>query len=100
MEETRKMDWHAWMDQHIPATVIQRGGATAWPKGGQGLVGDSLGPIMHLHDGASEIFYFLAGRCRLQIGISQDFFGPGLLVLLPPEGRPNGCTTDDTASRR
>jgi mannose-6-phosphate isomerase-like protein (cupin superfamily) len=79
------MDWHAWMDQHIPATVIQRGGATVWPKGGQGLIGDSLGPIMHLHDGASEIFYFVAGRCRLEIGNSQEFYGPGDLVLIPPE---------------
>jgi quercetin dioxygenase-like cupin family protein len=79
------MDWHLWINQHIPRTEIQRGGATVWPKDGRGLIGDSLGPIMHLHDGASEIFYFIAGRCRLEIGNSEEFFGPGDFVLVPPE---------------
>jgi mannose-6-phosphate isomerase-like protein (cupin superfamily) len=40
---------------------------------------------LHLHDGASEVFYFLAGRCRLEIGDSEAFFGPGDFVLIPPE---------------
>jgi mannose-6-phosphate isomerase-like protein (cupin superfamily) len=79
------VDWHAWIEQRIPSTEIQRGGATVWPAGGRGLIGDSLGPIMHLHDGASEIFYFIAGRCRLEIGNSEEVFGPGDFVLVPPE---------------
>jgi mannose-6-phosphate isomerase-like protein (cupin superfamily) len=87
------MDWQSWINQHIPFTEIQRGGAAVWPKGGSGLIGDPLGPIMHLHDGASEIFYFIAGRCRLEIGNistgsmhrSEEFFGPGDFVLVPPE---------------
>ena len=79
------MDWHAWIEQRIPATEVQRGGATVWPAGGQGLIGDSLGPVMHLHNGASEIFYFVAGRCRLEIGDSEEFFEPGDFVLVPPE---------------
>ncbi len=78
------MDWHSWIEQHTPFTEIQRGGATVWPHGGKGLIGDSLGPIMHIHDGASEIFYFIAGRCRLEIGNSEEFFGPGDFVLVPP----------------
>jgi mannose-6-phosphate isomerase-like protein (cupin superfamily) len=40
---------------------------------------------MHLHDGASEIFYFVAGRCRLEIGNSEEYFAPGEFVLVPPE---------------
>ena len=40
---------------------------------------------MHLHDGASEIFYFLAGRCRLQVGDTDEYFSPGDFVLVPPE---------------
>ncbi len=56
-----------------------------WPKGGHGLIGDRLGPVLHLHDGASEIFYIVAGRCRLEIGNSDAFFGPGDFVLVPPE---------------
>ncbi len=79
------MDWYSWIDQHIPFTTIQRGGATVWPKGENGLIGDSLGPIMHLHDDASEIFYFISGRCRLEIGNSEEFFSPGDFVLVPPE---------------
>jgi mannose-6-phosphate isomerase-like protein (cupin superfamily) len=78
------MNWQAWIEQRIPFTPIQRGGATVWPQGGHGLIGDSLGPILHLHDDASEIFYFISGRCRLEIGNSEEFFGPGDFVLVPP----------------
>ena len=78
------MDWQTWIEQHIPATEIQRGGATVWPQRGHGLIGDRLGPVMHLHDGASEIFYFVAGRCRLEIGNAEAVFGPGDFVLVPP----------------
>lgn len=79
------MDWQPWIAQHLPLTEIKRGGATVWPRGGRGLIGDSLGPIMHIHDGASEIFYFISGRCRLEIGDSQELFGPGDFVLVPPQ---------------
>jgi quercetin dioxygenase-like cupin family protein len=79
------MDWRSWIEQHTPFTEIQRGGATVWPSGGKGLIGDSLGPIMHIHDGASEIFYFISGQCRLEIGNSEEFFGPGDFVLVPPQ---------------
>lgn len=79
------MDWQPWITQHVPATLNQRGGATVWPKGAGGLIGDALGPVMHLHDDASEIFYFVSGRCRLEIGNTEEFFGPGDFVLVPPE---------------
>ncbi len=79
------MDWHSWIKQSLPRTEIMRGGATVWAKGAKGLVGDTLGPIMHSHDRASEVFYFLAGRCRLEIGDSEEFFGPGDFVLVPPD---------------
>lgn len=79
------MNWQPWIEQRIPVTPIQRGGATVWPKDANGLIGDSLGPILHLHDDASEIFYFISGRCRLEIGNSEEFFGPGDFVLVPPE---------------
>ncbi len=78
------MDWQQWIDQQLPFTQIKRGGATVWPKGGNGLLDDSLGPIMHIHDDASEIFYFVAGRCRLEIGDSEEFFEAGDFVLVPP----------------
>ena len=79
------MDWRTWMAQRIPSSEIQRGGAAVWPAGAKGLIGDSLGPVMHLHDNASEIFYFIAGRCRLELGDSEERFGPGDFVLVPPE---------------
>lgn len=79
------MDWQPWIAQHLPFTEIKRGGATVWTREGHGLIGDSLGPIMHIHDNASEIFYFVAGRCRLEIGNSEEIFGPGDFVLVPPQ---------------
>lgn len=79
------MDWQPWIDQHLPITEIKRGGATVWVRGGKGLIGDALGPIMHIHDDASEIFYFISGRCRLEIGNSEEIFGPGDFVLVPPQ---------------
>jgi len=79
------MNWQTWMEQHLPFTEIKRGGATVWPKGGNGLIGDSLGPVLHSHDNASEIFYFLAGRCRLEIGDTEEFFEAGDFILVPPD---------------
>jgi len=77
------VNWHTWIEQHMPATEIQRGGAAVWPKDGHGLIGDALGPVMHLHDDASEIVYFVGGRCRLEIGSSQEILGAGDFVLVP-----------------
>jgi quercetin dioxygenase-like cupin family protein len=79
------MNWQKWMRQSLPRTDYMRGGATVWPKGGSGLIGDSLGPVMHLHDGASEIFYFISGSCRLEVGNTQELYGRGDFVLVPPE---------------
>lgn len=79
------MDWQKWIQQSLPRTEIMRGGATIWLKGEERLVGDMLGPVMHLHDHASEIFYFVSGRCRLQIGDTEEFFTAGDFVLVPPQ---------------
>lgn len=78
------MDWQALIRQEIPRTRIQRGGLTAWPKGAAGLIGDSLGPVLHLHDDASEIFYFVSGRCRMEVGDQEETFEAGEFVLVPP----------------
>lgn len=79
------MDWHLWISQSLPFTEIKRGGATVWPAGGTRLLDDSLGPVLHSHDNASEIFYFVSGRCRLELGDSAEYFGPGDFVLVPPD---------------
>ena len=78
-------NWQSWTAQSLPRSEIMRGGAAVWPNGAQRLVGDSLGPTMHSHDLASEIFYFVAGQCRLQIGDTTELLGPGDLVLIPPD---------------
>jgi len=78
------MDWHEWIKQSLPRTEIMRGGATVWAKGAQGLIGDALGPVLHLHDGASEIFYFVSGKCRLEVGDTDEYFEPGDFILVPP----------------
>lgn len=79
------VDWREWINQSLPRTEIMRGGATVWESGANGLIGDTLGPVMHLHDGASEIFYFISGKCRLEIGDSEQFFEAGDFVLVPPQ---------------
>jgi len=79
------MDWQEWIEQHLPVTEIKRSGPTVWPKGGSGLIGDALGPVLHSHDEASEIFYFIAGRCRLEVGNTEEFFEPGDFILVPPD---------------
>src|SRR5690242_17329669 len=78
------MDWQQWIEQQLPYTEIKRGGATVWAVGASGLIGDSLGPILHIHDGASEIFYFVSGRCRMEVGDSEEIFEAGDFVLVPP----------------
>lgn len=78
------MEWHSWIQQSTPHTSVQRGGPTVWPKDESGLIGDSLGPVMHLHDDASEVFYFLSGTCRMEIGNTEEIFGAGDFVLVPP----------------
>jgi mannose-6-phosphate isomerase-like protein (cupin superfamily) len=82
------MDFNQWLQQHIPFTEIQRGGPGTWPAGTSRAPNDPLGPVMHLHDDASEIFYFIAGRARLEIGNTEEYFGPGDFVLVPP-GTPH-----------
>jgi quercetin dioxygenase-like cupin family protein len=79
------VDWREWINQSLPRTEIMRGGATVWESGAHGLIGDTLGPVMHLHDGASEIFYFISGKCRLEVGGSDEFFTAGDFVLVPPQ---------------
>ena len=79
------MDWHTWIEQSLPRTEIMRGGATVWERGSTGLIGDTLGPVMHLHDGASEIFYFISGKCRLEVGDTEEYFSAGDFALVPPE---------------
>jgi mannose-6-phosphate isomerase-like protein (cupin superfamily) len=78
-------DWRSWIAQTLPRTELMRGGATAWPGGSDRLIGDALGPVMHLHDGASEIFYFRGGCTRFEVGNTQEFFEDGDFVLVPPQ---------------
>ncbi len=79
------IDWRSAIEQPGVFDTVSRGSLTAWPPGGVGLIGDSLGPTMHAHDDASEIFYFLSGRCRLEVGNGEHLLDPGDFVLVPPE---------------
>jgi mannose-6-phosphate isomerase-like protein (cupin superfamily) len=79
------MNWQTWIRQSLPRTDHMRGGATIWQVGATRLLDDSLGPVLHIHDAASEIFYFVAGRCRLEVGDSEAFLEAGDFVLVPPQ---------------
>jgi mannose-6-phosphate isomerase-like protein (cupin superfamily) len=79
------MEWQNWIRQSLPRTDYMRGGATIWRVGAARLLDDTLGPILHIHDEASEIFFFVAGQCRLEVGDSEEFFAAGDFVLVPPQ---------------
>jgi quercetin dioxygenase-like cupin family protein len=64
---------------------VSRASVFAWAPGAAGLDGDSLGPTMHAHDDASEIFYILSGRCRLEVGRTEHLLDPGDFALVAPE---------------
>lgn len=91
------IDWRSAIEQPGVFDAVSRGSLTAWPPGGVGLIGDSLGPSMHAHDDASEIFYFLSGHCRLEVGRTEHLLDPGDFVLVPPEVPHNlwNATPDD-----
>lgn len=77
--------WREWVDEGYFKTEDLRAGGLVWPKGAQGLYGDPLGPIMHAHDGATEVFLFLEGQCRFEVGNLSYEVGPGDFILVPPE---------------
>lgn len=77
--------WLEWLKTGYFKTEDLRAGGLVWPKGAKGLFGDPLGPVMHAHDGASEVFYFLEGRCRFEVGNLAYEVGPGDFVYVPPE---------------
>ena len=66
-------------------TEMLRAGGLVWLDGDNGLRGDPLGPVMHLHDGAAEVFFFLDGRCRIEIGDTVSVVEAGHFVYVPPE---------------
>lgn len=77
--------WETWFQLGTVRTEQLRAGGHMWLEGDQGLRGDQLGPVMHLHDGASEVFYFLDGQCRVELGDSSLVAGAGDFLFVPPE---------------
>lgn len=77
--------WDGWFQRGAVKTERVRAGGHMWLDEDSGLRGDSLGPVMHLHDGASEVFYFLDGRCRVEFGDSAVIAEPGDFLFVPPE---------------
>lgn len=78
-------DWTTLIQQSGIFDGSARGGLTAWSDADGALIGDSLGPVMHSHDEASEVFYFLRGVCRLEVGEGEEILRAGDLILVPPD---------------
>lgn len=76
--------WREWVAEGYFKTEDMRTGGHVWPAGGAGLYGDPLGPVMHAHDDASELFIFLEGRCRVDVGHLAYEVGAGEVVFIPP----------------
>jgi len=72
--------WREWVRQGLLFTEAVRGGPLVWPIGAPNLFGDPLGPIRHAHDDAEEYYFFLSGRCLVEIGGEERVVGPGDLV--------------------
>jgi quercetin dioxygenase-like cupin family protein len=60
-----------------------------WPVGAANLFGDPLGPTRHAHDDAEEYYFFLSGRCLVEIGGEERVVGPGDLVHIPADAPHN-----------
>lgn len=84
-DETSMHRWERWFQQGTVKTEQLRAGAHMWLEGDTGLRGDRLGPLMHLHDGASELFFFLDGCCRVELGDSFVLANGGDFLFVPPE---------------
>lgn len=85
IEPGMRPDWAALIQRPGLFDSSARGGLTAWSDADGALVGDSLGPVMHSHDEATEIFYFLRGVCRLEVGEGEEILRAGDLILVPPD---------------
>lgn len=89
-------NWRDWVDEGYFKTENLRAGGLVWPRGASGLHGDPLGPLMHAHDGASEVFLFLEGSCRFEVGNLSYDVGPGDFVYVPPEVPHNLINAGDS----
>src|SRR5262245_24898608 len=81
--------WREWVRQGLLFTEAVRGGPLVWPVGATNLFGDPLGPIRHVHDDAEEYYFFLSGRCLVEIGGEERVVGPGDLVHIPANAPHN-----------
>ena len=81
--------WREWVRQGLLFTEAVRGGPLVWPVGAANLFGDPLGPIRHAHDDAEEYYFFLSGRCRVEIGGEERVVGSGDLVHIPANAPHN-----------
>jgi quercetin dioxygenase-like cupin family protein len=81
--------WREWVRQGLLFTEAVRGGPLVWPVGATSLHGDPLGPTRHAHDDAEEYYFFLSGRCLVEIGGEERVVGPGDLVHIPANAPHN-----------
>jgi quercetin dioxygenase-like cupin family protein len=81
--------WQEWVRQGLLFTEAVRGGPLVWPVGAANLSGDPLGPTRHAHDDAEEYYFFLSGRCLVEIGGEERVVGPGDLVHIPANAPHN-----------
>lgn len=77
--------WDDWFRRGTIKTEQMRAGGHMWLDGDKGLRGDLLGPVMHLHDGAAEVFYFLDGQCRVELGDTAVIAKAGDFLFIPPQ---------------
>jgi mannose-6-phosphate isomerase-like protein (cupin superfamily) len=81
--------WQEWVRQGLLFTEAVRGGPLVWPVGAESLHGDPLGPTRHAHDDAEEYYFFVSGRCLVEIGGEERVVSAGDLVHIPANAPHN-----------
>ncbi len=91
-------DYRQWMQQPMIWTERIRSRALVWTPDAHWFINDPLGRLPHSHDDASEILFMAAGQLDILIGATRQRYGPGDLVMLPPDTYHNYWFAGDEAA--
>lgn len=80
-----QIDYRVWMEQPLIWAERCRGRSLAWTPDANWFVNDPLGPVPHSHDDATEIALIAQGNMEILVGGSKRVYGPGDLILMPPD---------------
>ena len=81
----RSLSAAEWTDAGFFFTEAARGGPLAWRPGDPGLLGDPLGPVRHIHEGAAEYYYMFQGAALVEVNGEERVVHEKQLAYIPPD---------------